>query len=329
MEVVKWCDRQDFARCELEDREAVIAEALEHKDVNVLIVNPPLVATGLDLISFNRLHFCGIPTYSVYIFEQSMCRLHRPGQQKKVTINFWVYGWNPTEGNAQENELQALAMAVMSDKVRASAVVTGSVGAALAALNQTQGDIMTTLRDVLLNGDTGHLTIAETEPQTAVKAPTKVNPLYAKIEALIEQYDDARQPVVEKIVSAHTPPLSPIVCHPELASVIAEPLPLLTTGVISEGEPDLDSDPLRLLMTDLGGVISDTSFAIQPQKSMLPPKIKYHRRQHVNLLDMPEDEPTSKLPPLRWLPNPCPDPAREGNQPETMPLREAVQLDLF
>src|SRR5258708_7459326 len=70
MEVVKWCSREDFVRCELEDREAVIAEALEHKDVNVLIVNPPLVATGLDLIAFNRLHFCGIPTYSVYIFEQ-------------------------------------------------------------------------------------------------------------------------------------------------------------------------------------------------------------------------------------------------------------------
>src|SRR5262249_1565257 len=65
MEVVKWCSREDFARCELEDREAVITEALEHKDVNVLIVNPPLVATGLDLIAFNRLHFCGIPTYSV------------------------------------------------------------------------------------------------------------------------------------------------------------------------------------------------------------------------------------------------------------------------
>lgn len=220
-------------------------------------------------------------------------------------------------------------MAVMSDKVRASAVVTGSVGAALAALNQTQGDIMTTLRDVLLNGDTNQLTIAETEAQTAVNTATKLNPLYAKIEALIEQYDDARQPVVEKVVSAQILPLSSIVCQPELTPVTPEPLPLLAAGAVSAAEPDLDGDPLRLLLADLDGVILDTSFAIQPQRPVLPPKGKYHRRRHTNLLDTPEDDAMSKLPPLRWLSNPCPDPARDGNEPEAVPLREAMQLELF
>ncbi len=250
------------------------------------------------------MHIVALNTYGretrdggVYIFEQSMCRLHRPGQQKKVTINFWVYGWNSTQGNSQENELQALAMAVMSGKVRASALVTGSVGAALAALNQTQGDIMTTLRDVLLNGDGSALTVEETDEYASINVTSSVNPLYTKIEALIEQYDDARRPVVEKVVSAQIPPLTSIVCQPELTPVISEPLPLLVA--VSEAEPDLDSDPLRLLMADLDSVILDTSFAIQPQRPVLPPKVKYHRRRHVNLLDAPEDDPIAKLRPLR------------------------------
>ncbi|MEP7287905.1 MAG: DUF6094 domain-containing protein [Chloroflexota bacterium] len=330
MEVVKWCAPEDFARCDLEDREAVITEALEHKDSNVLIVNPPLVATGLDLIAFNHLHFCGVPTYSVYLFEQAMCRLHRPGQQKKVTIHFWVYGWNPTEGNAKENELQALAMAVMSDKVRASAVVSGSVGAALAALNQTQGDIMNTLRELLLSGEADQITVAETSDQVIFKEALRVNPLYAKIEALVEQYDDARQPFVEASVPERFMPMTPVIYQPELTPATAEPLLVIAVEPASPLEPDWKGDPLLLLLADLGGSItniSNTVFAIQLQKPARSPKVKAPRRKRrVNLLDAPDDLP--KPPQVRWLPDPCLDPIRETT-PNGTPLMEVVQLELF
>ena len=216
-EVGKWCNPADYAKCELEQRETVIADALAEKDINVLIVNPPLVATGLDLIAFNRLHFCGLPTYSVYTFEQSMCRLHRPGQQKKVTIDFWVYGADPTTTGSAHNQLQALGMAVMSDKVRASAVVSGNVGAGLAALNQTGSDIMTTLRDLLLNENVNNAPVLNAagtiSPENVTPQQRSVDARYAWIEAEIERYDDLRK---QCVVAASMLPAAPLMPAPDL-----------------------------------------------------------------------------------------------------------------
>ena len=247
-EVGKWCDRADFARCELDERESVIAEALNEKAINVLIVNPPLVATGLDLIAFNRLHFCGLPTYSVYTFEQSMCRLHRPGQQKKVYIDFWVYGSDP-KLNKENNQLQALGMAVMSDKVRASAVVTGSIGAGLAALNQTSGDIMSTLRGLLLDQDKAPIDLNTADQQQANHKPAP-NERYRWIENEVEHYDDLR------ILQARPPRIviKPIVAPPAilLLNALVQPETVNTDMLALLNAPvpaELAYDPLNRLTT--------------------------------------------------------------------------------
>jgi hypothetical protein len=320
MEVVKWCDPGDMARCELEQRETVIAEALAEKQINVLIVNPPLIATGLDLVMFNRLHFCGLPTYSVYTFEQSMCRLHRPGQQKKVTIDFWVYGTDPTLGNTTNNQLQALGMAVMSDKVRASAVVSGSVGAGLAALNQQSSDIMTTLRDLLLNDNADRQLVAPVasremvgESISTTQSVTAVDARYAWIEAEIERYDDLRIPLIMNPVASKL--LEPVITFNPLLMLMTEaPTEMIEAAL--EPEPEISvsevtdvilSDTLLALTAKLSPAVLDTihlPLMLTPKPAAKPTKtVSKPRRAKVDLSTAPEDMPTI------WLKSPpCPEP---------------------
>jgi len=326
-EVVKWCDPADLARCELEQRETVIADALAAKEIQVLIVNPPLVATGLDLVAFNHLHFCGLPTYSVYTFEQSMCRLHRPGQPKKVTIDFWVYGTDPTQGNNANNQLQALGMAVMSDKVRASAVVSGSVGAGLAALNQQSSDIMTTLRDLLLNEN---VDAALLTPETHHKAdvnvskPTVVDPRYSWIEAEIERYDDLRQPLA---LSAPLPP--PIAVNQTVADISALPIwslptPKPETAVAHETESDKAiPDILRMLTAELGGtvrVIPNMPNLLRPTQAEPAKRTSKPRRARIDLAKAPDDIP------MIQIASPCPE---EVIAPLRQRVQSGLQIPLF
>ncbi len=315
MEVIKWCDPADLARCDLENRETVIADALAEKDIQVLIVNPSLVATGLDLIAFNRLHFCGLPTYSVYTFEQAMCRLHRPGQQKAVTIDFWVYGADPTVSRSADNQLQALGMAVMSDKVRASAVVSGSVGAGLAALNQQSSDIMSTLRDLLLNENTDAQPALEANTDATAKAPHTVDPRYAWIEAAIEAHDDAR-----KLHASPTPALLPAptaqttievlpiwaAAHvePEAEAQVATAAERRAESVSVEAKAETTLDVLRTLAAELNGTLklADPLPLYAPKVAQQKPKPSPKRRMKIRLTDAPMDSPI-------WVISaPCPEP---------------------
>ena len=342
MEVAQWCDPADFARCELDQRETVIAQALSEKDIQVLIVNPPLVATGLDLIAFNRLHFCGLPTYSVYTFEQSMCRLHRPGQQKKVTIDFWVYGTDPTLGNNGNNQLQALGMAVMSDKVRASAVVSGSVGAGLAALNQHSSDIMTTLRDLLLN-DNAEISLAASVTHDgdmipAPKLPVAVNNRYAWIEAEIERYDDLRKPLALAVavqpgvidaepVSAPAPDLpigslasntALVLTNPAVADITVESesavLEVSTTHDESVETMEIDTLAALTAEVDLAkALIPNTPFLLHPVPVAPAKAAPKKRRSLFDLSEAPTDGP------LTLIDSACPE------EPE--PARKLIRVE--
>jgi len=342
-EVGKWCNPADYAKCELEQRETVIADALAEKDINVLIVNPPLVATGLDLIAFNRLHFCGLPTYSVYTFEQSLCRLHRPGQQKKVTIDFWVYGADPTIKSSGHNQLQALGMAVMSDKVRASAVVSGSIGAGLAALNQTSSDIMTTLRELLLTENVSNvplLNAADTISSENVVVQSRIaDARYAWIEAEIERYDDLRKPCVVAACTLPIPPLMPApdpallqLAVPAPASLSEETLPLFKVEVaatmnaseVTEAvEADLPVvDALVLLsaeVKDIGTTADPFALTLTAPLKAAKPSVPRRRKPHMS--QAPDTSPAAKL-------IPCPT-------PEMLPLfmtqhvTSGLQIPLF
>jgi len=69
-------------------REAWINQHAPHLDV--LISNPKLVETGLDLVMFSDIRFYGLPL-SLYTLWQAMRRVWRLGQTCEVTCGFMVY----------------------------------------------------------------------------------------------------------------------------------------------------------------------------------------------------------------------------------------------
>ncbi len=189
--VAKFATKGTYSKADLEDREEVIREAVEKDGINVLIVNPAIVAEGVDLVQFSRLHVLGLPNWSLYKFAQSLARLHRPGQERKVIINFWAYGSNPSKARGNASELQAMAVGAMSNKMRAADVVTGDVGSSLAALNENAGDIMAELRNRLIHDKMPD--IDDIEDTATFSGETEaMTPMEIAIRDIIEQYEDHR-----------------------------------------------------------------------------------------------------------------------------------------
>jgi len=272
-----------------------------------------------------------------------MCRLHRPGQQKKVTIDFWVYGADPTIKSSGHNQLQALGMAVMSDKVRASAVVSGSIGAGLAALNQTSSDIMTTLRELLLTENVSNvplLNAADTISSENVVVQSRIaDARYAWIEAEIERYDDLRKPCVVAACTLPIPPLMPApdpallqLAVPAPASLSEETLPLFKVEVaatmnaseVTEAvEADLPVvDALVLLsaeVKDIGTTADPFALTLTAPLKAAKPSVPRRRKPHMS--QAPDTSPAAKL-------IPCPT-------PEMLPLfmtqhvTSGLQIPLF
>jgi hypothetical protein len=77
-----------------------------HADVDVLITNPRLVATGLDLVNFASVVFAEVE-YSLYTLWQALRRVWRLGQTKPVKAVFAVY----------RGTMEAQALALMGRKM--------------------------------------------------------------------------------------------------------------------------------------------------------------------------------------------------------------------
>jgi hypothetical protein len=106
--------------------------------LDVLICNPRLVATGLDLIQFSTVIFFEIE-YSLYTLWQSVRRVWRLGQTQPVKAIFSVYN----------SAMEATALRLMGRKMKAAQLVYGDeVGGAI--VPEDEGDFLTQLaRDVL------------------------------------------------------------------------------------------------------------------------------------------------------------------------------------
>ncbi|RKY12774.1 MAG: ATP-dependent helicase [Planctomycetota bacterium] len=99
---------------------------------DVVIANPKLVQTGLDLYDFPELTFYQTG-YSIFTLRQASRRSWRIGQKKPVTVNYLYY--RPT--------MQEKAMSLMGSKLEASLAIEGKFSEdGLLAL--TQGEDMTT-----------------------------------------------------------------------------------------------------------------------------------------------------------------------------------------
>lgn len=109
------------------DREAWIEE--NARDVDVLITNPKLVETGLDLIQFSSVVFYE-PVYSLATMWQAERRVWRLGQGKPVKVIYLVYA-----DSWEEN-----AIALMGKKKRAAQMVYGDdIGGAIVPDAETAG----------------------------------------------------------------------------------------------------------------------------------------------------------------------------------------------
>jgi len=111
-----------------------------HADVDVLITNPRLVATGLDLVNFASVVFAEVE-YSLYTLWQALRRVWRLGQTKSVKAIFAVY----------RGTMEAQALALMGRKMRAAQLLYGdNVGGAIVPVED--GDFITELAREVLRG---------------------------------------------------------------------------------------------------------------------------------------------------------------------------------
>jgi hypothetical protein len=127
-------------------REAAIEKVLENRH-NVLLCNPLLVMTGLDLLAFSSLIFYEI-LFSLYPVDQAS-RRHWRIIQKQECRTFYLY----YEGTMEERALEVLAK-----KREAAALLYGDMSAdGLAALTGEGGvanDLVKALGQVIKADDT-------------------------------------------------------------------------------------------------------------------------------------------------------------------------------
>ncbi len=110
--------------------------------VKVLIVNPALVETGLDLNAFTTLIFYNI-AYNLYIFRQASRRSWRINQTApKVEVYMFYY----------RNTMQQRALRLMASKLSAATVIEGNISdEGLAAMSACE-DMTTQLAKELMLG---------------------------------------------------------------------------------------------------------------------------------------------------------------------------------
>ena len=103
------------AAVETSRREDWIAEQLD-RGIDVLVTNPELVKTGLDLLEFPTIVFCQ-SGYNVYTLQQASRRSWRIGQKQPVRVIYLGYA----------DTSQMTCLALMAKKISVSQSTSGDV----------------------------------------------------------------------------------------------------------------------------------------------------------------------------------------------------------
>ena len=126
-------------RVDAERREAVIEREIA-RGVNVVICNPELVKTGLDLIYFPTLIFDEI-VFNLSTMMQSAGRSYRLNQTHQHCKVYYLFA---------ENTMEQTAVQLMSRKQRAAKLLTGDIGlTGLDALTEGEGGFEEALLDAI------------------------------------------------------------------------------------------------------------------------------------------------------------------------------------
>lgn len=228
---------------------AVKAEAREEwiaarvaEGVEVLLCNPRLVATGLDLLDFPSL--CWYQTdYSVYVMRQASRRSWRPGQASDVEVTFLAY----------RGTLQERALGLVAAKVKAALIVEGELPAdGLAGLDADDHDQILALAKRLVDPEASDDASLE-----AMFAETRT------IEAEAEEYLD----------EAHRPTPEPAFIPAQLGAPLrpANPAPSVTTVISAKTTPLRRTTQLSLDLAAVASVAELHEVAGAPDTSVPPP----------------------------------------------------------
>ena len=126
-----------------ERREKVI-EAERAKGMNILICNPELVKTGLDLLFSPTLIFHEI-TFNLSTMMQAAARAYRLNQTHEQCKTYYIYA---------EGTMEHTAVQLMSRKQRAAKLLTGDVGlTGLDALTEGESGFEEALMDAIANDE--------------------------------------------------------------------------------------------------------------------------------------------------------------------------------
>jgi len=121
-------------------REAWINQRVN--DIDVLLVNPELVKTGLDLYDFPTVVFYQVG-YNVYTLRQAARRSWRIGQTKPVKVFFFCY----------ESTMQDKAIALIAKKLETALMVEGDLPEGLAEYGSSGDSIVRELGKALVEGE--------------------------------------------------------------------------------------------------------------------------------------------------------------------------------
>lgn len=123
-----------------EERESWINTQLE-KGLQVLICNPKLVETGLDLLDFTTIIFYQIG-YNIFTLRQASRRSWRLSQTKPIKVYFLFY----------EDTIQAQALSLMATKLQASMAIEGHFSEeGLRAMSNNE-DLLTQIANSVVQG---------------------------------------------------------------------------------------------------------------------------------------------------------------------------------
>jgi SNF2 family DNA or RNA helicase len=129
------------------------------RGVDVLICNPEMVKTGLDLYQFPTIVFYQTG-YSIYTLRQASRRSWRIGQTKPVKVFYLCY-----RGTMQEKALRLIA-----SKLETSLVVEGELSdKGLQALSQAEGSMVLELARALVEGFPENESLSEAWARTRRK----------------------------------------------------------------------------------------------------------------------------------------------------------------
>ena len=130
-------------KVEIEKRAEWIDEQVE-KGLEVLICNPKLVETGLNLLAFTNILFYQVG-YSIFTLRQASRRSYRLSQTKDVKVYFMSY----------KDTIQSAALSLMATKLHAALAIESNFSEeGLRALSDNE-DILTKIAASVINGMEG------------------------------------------------------------------------------------------------------------------------------------------------------------------------------